>query len=785
MVAPMSSVVPGRPESKVEIDAGFTLSKLLLLLGIFVIITFPTVVIGKNSFFYRDMGLFGYPLAHFHREAFWRGEIPFWNPLNNGGLPFFAQWNTMVLYPGSLIYLLLPLPLGMNVFVLAHLFVAAAGMYALARRWTGNRIAASVAGLAFACNGLTLHSLMWPNNIAALAWMPWVVLAMERAWREGGRRTAIAALVGSVQMLAGAPEIILLTWLVIGLLWARDLISGEASSGPRAPIFRRFALSALLIGAVCAVQLFPFLDLLRHSQRGVSFGGATWSMPLWGWSNFLVPMFGCTPSVTGVYSQDAQQWTSSYYLGIGTVAFALLAWRADEGRVKWLAAIALAGLLLALGDAGHIYAWLKRIVPVLGFIRFPIKYVVLVVFALPLLAAFGAKAFLEQSDSGKARRWVNVVFGALLLAGVSILVLDRISPIAGTEPGALIGQVMRPFTFLLLVLGVLSLSRAITFLKPRPAFALVLIFMAADVLWHMPPQNPVVPNRAYGPVEHRMSDVPRLGHGRAMVAPPMQRTISGLAHPDPLTMFTGHREMLTSECNLLDDVPVLHGFFSLYLREADEVTRRLQLSTNYNLPLLDFLGVTQLSDARELFVWHSRSNAMPFVSAGQRAVYAPAQESFEGIFSPVFDPQHTVFLPAELRGIFGDLQPNACRVIRSDVRSERVTADVEASAPSLVVIAQARYEGWKAFVDGQPVPLLPANYAYQAVKVPAGGHRIELRYQERTFRAGLIVSALGLAGCCFIVMRGRRKLMDAEEDPTNEIRNPKEVRTPNSAAHRQ
>jgi hypothetical protein len=128
----MISVGLGRSESNVASDAWFTPSKLLLLLGVFIICAFPTVVIGTNSFFYRDMGLFGSPLAHFHREFFWRGEIPFWNPLNNCGLPFFAQWNTMVLYPGSLVYLLLPLPLGMKVFMLS----LRRGMYALAHRWT-------------------------------------------------------------------------------------------------------------------------------------------------------------------------------------------------------------------------------------------------------------------------------------------------------------------------------------------------------------------------------------------------------------------------------------------------------------------------------------------------------------------------------------------------------------------------------------------------------------------------------------------------------------------------
>src|SRR5215211_4930400 len=84
--------------------------KFVAILGLLIFIAFPQVVLGIHSFVYRDYGLFGYPLAHYYRDSFWRGEIPLWNPYNDLGTPFLAQWGTMVLYPPSLIYLLLPLP---------------------------------------------------------------------------------------------------------------------------------------------------------------------------------------------------------------------------------------------------------------------------------------------------------------------------------------------------------------------------------------------------------------------------------------------------------------------------------------------------------------------------------------------------------------------------------------------------------------------------------------------------------------------------------------------------
>src|SRR5688572_8225377 len=129
---------------------------------------FPNVLIGSQSFVFRDFGIFGYPIAFHHRECFWRGEIPLWNHLNNCGVPFLAQWNTLTLYPPSLIYLLLPLPWSLNLFCILHLFVGGMGMFYLALRWTKCRAAAATAALSFALSGVLTVSLTWPSCIAVL-----------------------------------------------------------------------------------------------------------------------------------------------------------------------------------------------------------------------------------------------------------------------------------------------------------------------------------------------------------------------------------------------------------------------------------------------------------------------------------------------------------------------------------------------------------------------------------------------------------------------------------------
>jgi len=69
---------------------------------------------------------------------------------------------------------------------------------------------------------------------------------------------------------------------------------------------------------------------------------------------------------------------------------------------------------------------------------------------------------------------------------------------------------------------------------------------------------------------------------------------------------------------------------------------------------------------------------------------------------------------------------------------------VTAKAPALLVLADAYYPGWKAYLDGQPSPIMRANFAFQAVTVPAGEHTIVFRYEPSYWRPSV---ALLLLGC--------------------------------------
>jgi uncharacterized membrane protein YfhO len=62
-----------------------------------------------------------------------------------------------------------------------------------------------------------------------------------------------------------------------------------------------------------------------------------------------------------------------------------------------------------------------------------------------------------------------------------------------------------------------------------------------------------------------------------------------------------------------------------------------------------------------------------------------------------------------------------------------------------------RYDGhWKAYVDGQPAPLLRCNYIMQGVQVPAGPHQVSFKFEPPTggfwLMLGCVVFGLALCG---------------------------------------
>lgn len=742
-------------------DDWFTPRRFAALLAALICAAYPEVLTGQGTFFHRDFAVFGYPLAYYHRDSFWRGEFPLWNPLNYCGLPFLAQWNTLCLYPLSLLYLLLPLSWSLGIFSLLHFFLGGMGMYFLARRWSGNRFAAAVAGLAYPFNALMLNCLMWPNNIAALGWLPWVVLAAERGWRGEGRFLLLGVLAGAMQMLSGAPEVILLTWVLLAALLAGELVLAR---GGRWSMLSRFVVTGLWVAGLAAMQLVPFLDLLAHSQRGSAFDGSVWSMPSWGWANFLVPLYRNYLTSLGLYAQPDQYWIPSYYLGAGVMALALLAvGLVHRPRVWLLAALTALCLVLALGPHGWLYSAAGSVLPGLGFMRYPIKFVILPVAIVPLLAALFLGRYLAAPNADWPHQRSRILLlGACLVAIIAGVIWSAFQyPLRGASAVVAARSGASSAAFLVLILaGVVALCAVARPGWDMPArFGLLLLFWL-DAMTAGPRPNPTAPRWVYEPNlaarELHLAPPPRLGESRVMLHAEAEGNLSVAALSNAVNQVVYNRLALYADANLLDAIPKVTGMYSLYLRESGDVLSTLLGAPRPPVGLADFLAVSHFNAPGKVTEWEFRPTHLPWVTAGQSPRFADAASTLSSLAGAGFDPRRTVFLPPEARALVTVSNASSVKISVRQFSAHKAELEVEAAEPAMVVIAQSFHHNWRARIGGRGAALWRANHAFQALEVPAGKCLVTLSYEDRAFLGGGLISLASAAIWVGISIRSRR-----------------------------
>jgi hypothetical protein len=89
--------------------------------------------------------------------------------------------------------------------------------------------------------------------------------------------------------------------------------------------------------------------------------------------------------------------------------------------------------------------------------------------------------------------------------------------------------------------------------------------------------------------------------------------------------------------------------------------------------------------------------------------------------------------------------------------ANRARAEVRTDTKSLILFSMNDDPGWHARVDGRSVPIVVADGALMAVEVDPGNHHIELTYRPRSFRAGVVVTFLTVAGLTLFLWGDRRR----------------------------
>lgn len=424
-------------------------------------------------FYARDIHLQWYGQVESFVRSVASGSWPLWDPYVSFGQPLLANANNQLLYPLTWLHLLVRPWTYYTLFLGLHLLFSGCGVLALGRRFGISAAGSFVAAAIWIASGpfLSLGNV-W-NHLAAAAWIPWVILAADRAWSSG--RVSHALLWGAAlaaQILAGSPDFFALTALAL-------LVHGSwAARGPEARVFARRALMPAAIAfsfaiALSAAQVLPSLELADRSERWRQAERARsyWSVHPVAMLQTLVPVSWDALPLQQRYRasifEEREPYLFSLYLGLPVVALGLaaLAGPARPARAP-LAATAIGSLLLALGKSGFLYPAAVWLMPPLKVLRFPAKAMVLAAFALSLLAGLGFDAWAGASRDEPRRSWRSFVVVPLIVAtcaaGLGAVILasraDTLGPLfLDVRAGLSFSSVLAPFTWQLGTAAVVGL----------------------------------------------------------------------------------------------------------------------------------------------------------------------------------------------------------------------------------------------------------------------------------------------------------------------------------------
>lgn len=755
-----------------------------------------------------------YPWRVFVARWLAQGVLPLWNPLILGGASFVGNDQSALFYPINVLTYLVPPTAAPLLSAILRLLVAGLSTYGYLRVSGRSVPAARLGAVAFMLCGWIVAWLSWPHvNVAV--WLPAILLFIEVIFRNGSWLWAgpLALVIGS-QFLGGHVETSFHLGLVsaaylaflVGRTWRRDGARRAGRGGGVA------AAGAALGTGIGAIQLLPFLEALTRSTIAVerattaSGGLSLYSPEVWrnllALPTLVVPLLLGSPAEPGYWAFEFTNY-NEYVLYVGIVPFVFALVGLGDGRRDGRAAFWAGAAVFSLGVAyrAPIFEAVNHL-PLFG-IAANGRLRLIFSFAIICLAAGGLDRVLTDPRARPAPPAARPLAHAVWLAAAAGLL-------------SLTALVATFFTLVFWHETWLALARRYveSNIAGRPEFPNSLEYYTAKTYEYFDALvarfTPFYP-KTYAVVaaalvlaallwlarQHRIRARP-LGHLSVFIAS-IELIVYGSGYNpaiDPAQVFPSTpvidflRERAGSDriiglgfalmpnSGMIWGLNDLRGYEVVRPERSWNLLRAIEdrqqfgdylLVSSLESPLVDLFGVryavggpeAQVGDPGRwqrvfedsgLTVFENR-RSLPRARVVYRAeVLTSAADVLDRLRAPAEDLGSVVLLEADQNppAIVVDSSPVPARI--ADDRPGRVAVEATLDSRGYLILSDTYDEGWEAFVDGQRAAIYRANYAFRAVALPPGPHRIELVYGPRAFAVGSWITIVGLMAVALMVL---------------------------------
>lgn len=761
---------------------------------------FSPALLGPDQFLFRDTGRMHHPVKTFIAAELRAGRLPQWNPYMGLGIPLPGTAVDAIHHPFNLLFVLLPFEAAFKGWILLCYVLAGLGAFGWARRVGLSFAPALASGLAFSLSGFLVSSSDNLTYLTAAAAVPWLLWAFEEYLATGGpRRLGAVGVASWLCAVAGDP----LAWAIaVGALAVRGALPAPART--RSVSLRRtgLAAAAAVVGsapALLPVALWsPFTRRVAEGLDSVSRG--RWDLhPLRALEFALPSVFetgagrlhgGAFEAFVGS-KETGLPWVASIYLGVACLALAVFALR-RSAAARLLAGAA--ALLTWAATGQHLgFSWVASQLPVLGSFRYWEKLTLWPTLFLTLAAGLGLERLLQ--DRRAARRF-GLATGAVALLDVAAwgtleLLADAWRSaiarpgVAAADAEQLLDNLQRATgttSVILMLLALASVAYARGLLA-RAGPAVLVAIVALDVAsansraYVLAPPETIrtgealtrtlrarpEPARIVTPFDLASSRWPELGEFEATWRWGAGTLAAAWNVGERVANFDLYTGLTPSRLDEFQLDPVLQrlvpseglwGVQYVVVPGRPSLAAAIGMSPPFQIEAAD----------RELPAYLVRLPHRPRAYLAARVVSTDAAGARAFALEAASVASDRTVIEAPLPAEVPEGPPGTAVI--TAFGTDRVEVEVRALRRALLVLNDQDAPGWQADVDGQPTPIVTANYLVRGVWVESGPHRVLFRYRAPGLLAGWIVLAMGLAalGIWALALR-RRRVHSASDTP--------------------
>ena len=184
------------------------------------------------------------------------------------------------------------------------------------------------------------------------------------------------------------------------------------------------------------------------------------------------------------------------------------------------------------------------------------------------------------------------------------------------------------------------------------------------------------------------------------------------------------------------------GYSGVKLRRIQDLIER-HISNNN-------LGVLSMLNTKYFIVQDQSGQPQAQVNANalgpawfvQNIVVVNSPEEEIGSLDRMDPSNSALVLDSEFNNYIGSFQPetdNTASISLTEYEPDRVVYTSRTSSEQLAIFSEIWYgpnKGWQAYIDGNPVDHIRANYVLRALRIPSGNHEIVFEFKPTSFETG-------------------------------------------------